>query len=330
MQQFNRGEWSELYAALKILSEDYSIRKKNKVIFPACEPRNIDSSSNEYETVGDYIVKSTGEKISVLVIKNMLIQFHREIREGGKRGSFISESGNKLISMYNIHDLKAPNTIKADLIWNKSYLSVKSFLGQSPSIVNPSNTTTAVFTIVRGSVKNNERISLGKAKDLGLRFKFYRWSDEAEILRTNLDRICTRGSNHVASLLENYINQGKSTGYLSKLVESNARCLKHILFAFYVGMRPSKPWKDEITIDGILEILQNGEIEKYSYMDYVDSHWSMLFLDQDGHMKNRKGSFIPIGKSYPVTIPAATPTEIDGTQYFVFPLQVRQKAPRKR
>ena len=329
-QTFNRGEWSELYTVFKLLADGYGGKSASEVVFPPRELGDTDYKSCLYKRNGDYVEGPTGTKMQVSVLRPKLSTFLAELKKGKGTGTINSKTGNELISHFNCTNIKSPSGVKPDLICDGKSYSIKSHIGGSPSIINPANSTIAVFEIIKGNVLDGTRYNLVTAHSLGLEVRYITWAHEADGLKKNFDRICSKGSAIMGNILEQWLNEGKSSGVLSDLALGYEKCVKKIIYAFYVGLKPTKKWDGSSGIDGVLDINRDGEISIFDHSEYVDQHWVYLFLDQDGHMKNRHGSFTPHGSSFASDLRAATPMTINGRRYIVWPLQIREKAPPKR
>lgn len=326
MLEYNRGEWSELYAAVKSLVDGIDGKPACKVLFPAPR-RGVEFLFDEkyLRRDKDYIQGLKGSKVEVPRLRHLLYRFFEEIKKGGRGGVFNSKTGETIMDLLQIGNIKSGRGIKADVVCDDKRYSVKSHLGSPPSIINPSNSTCAVFEITGGGFKNDEKIRVVSGSIRGLSVKFLNWVKESKNLSNNLDRICNRGSFIMGRVLQNYINSGQSIGYLHKIVpEASVDCVKKIMKASFRGMKPRVPWKPEQEYaDRILIVKQNGALKSYSFDEYVEEVWNRLYFEQDGHMSNRKGSFQIDGDKIH-TVRAGVAKVINSKLYLIWPLQIRE------
>ena len=159
----NSGEWSEVYALMKILSDrelfagNSHLQKIANVVYPVIEVVRNESKVNlnfTYENGNVEIVTSDGKRTKILVatFAQKSLQLLKEIKsQKHKRGTFSIPTIEAFINSFGSSAIKAQSTVKSDIIIKihdprtnsepTLGFSIKSELGGDPTIMNASQTT---------------------------------------------------------------------------------------------------------------------------------------------------------------------------------------------
>lgn len=170
----NSGEWSEVYALMKILSDrelfagNSSLQKIANVVYPVIEiirnERNVNLNFT-YDNGNVEIVTSNGKstKVAVSTFSQKALILLREIKnQKTKKGTFSVPSVEAFINSFGSSSIKAQSTVKSDIIIKihdprtntepTLGFSIKSELGGDPTIMNASQTTNFRYNIVGTSL----------------------------------------------------------------------------------------------------------------------------------------------------------------------------------
>lgn len=168
----NKGEWSEIYAFLRLLADgklfaaDENLNKISNMFFPIMKVIREESSGHPYE----YSPIDTSKLVEVYLDGNLLLsipasKFRSEansllatINTAGKgSGAFDVPSTEAFINSIYVKKLKAPVTEKSDINIqihdvNTGYekvvgFSIKSELGMPPTLLNASNATNFTYIV---------------------------------------------------------------------------------------------------------------------------------------------------------------------------------------
>jgi hypothetical protein len=152
----NKGEHSETYAALTLLANPQILKKDYK----GSQPPKWIVDSKVVSVIKDELVvhdmaSAKTSKLSILNIQGLLTSFLGEIKKG--KGVFACPSMEKVYKflLENQVPLKAGSSTKVDLtiqISDTVYkLSVKSFLGSNPTVLNANKRATQIAFRLKGS-----------------------------------------------------------------------------------------------------------------------------------------------------------------------------------
>ncbi len=235
----NKGEWSEIYALFKLLSDkniyagDASLNKVENLFYPILKIiRNESGGKFEYEIDGDIVVISGGVeniRLPYKTFQEQAIKLLSKIKE--KTGVFGLPEIEAFMTSVNVATLKANSSIKTDIrivIYDNRInqsaelgFSIKSKLGGESTLLNAGNTTNFIYKIVgfSGSVHDIERINqiesrskikdrLDEIKKLGGQLKFI--DPEKDIFKNNLVLIDSLLPNLLAELLKQYYTSNLS------------------------------------------------------------------------------------------------------------------------
>lgn len=240
MLQGNKGEWSEVYVLLKLLSEgrlyvgDADLNKIEDLFYPIIKIIRGESGHNyEYDLQGDLVfVDGDGDKISMpisLFKKNAAVILAKIKSE---RGTFRINELEDFLHTINCINLTAKSTKKTDIIVvihdiklaqsAELGFSIKSQLGGDSTLLNAGKTTNFIYEITGVNFSNNEIIQINsidtrsKIKDRliaiqnkGAKLKFY--TLENHIFRNNLVLIDSLLPNIIAELIHTFFSSNISS-----------------------------------------------------------------------------------------------------------------------
>lgn len=212
----NKGEWSEVYTLLKVISDkqlyagDSNLHKIEALIFPIIKVlRDETNGTFEFSYDNDLvIVKNNKEeiRISVLEFQKQAHFLFTKLKEK-TNATFAIPEIESFINSFDSHSLKAKSTVKSDIrivIHDQRTgtnpelgFSIKSQLGGASTLLNAGKTTNFIFKISDLNLsqaeisKINEIDTRSKIKDrieaianLGGRFEFQK--TENPIFSNNL------------------------------------------------------------------------------------------------------------------------------------------------
>lgn len=177
----NKGEWSEIYTLLKVISDkqlfagDSNLNKIENLIFPIIKVLR-DESNGTFEFSYDnnlVIIKNKDEetKISILEFQKQAHFLLTKLKEKTNASFSIPEIEN-FINSFNSYSLKAKSTIKSDIrivIHDQRTgtnpelgFSIKSQLGSASTLLNAGKTTNFIYKI------NNIKLSEEQIAEINL------------------------------------------------------------------------------------------------------------------------------------------------------------------
>lgn len=251
--QYNRGEWAEAYAFVKLIGDGqvYASDEKLNINYDKIYPI-LKVFKNEikrcYETDPDEgivtIVSYNGDIVCSLrtsdfidIAKNSVNIIKagtkgKNVIKGEKQGTFEVPIMNDFLNKIGIEKFKASSKEKTDIImeiWddttysrNKLNFSIKSFLGGKPTLMNPSGRT--LFTFKVNGMSEDDRLYLNSinketAGDAWKKDKFGKIYDE-----------CRAGNYDVT-----WVDEKNNMLYQNlRLIDSSLpEILSHMLFYFY-------------------------------------------------------------------------------------------------
>ena len=163
----NKGEWSELYVFLELLSSgklyaaDENLKKLEDIFFPILKvlrEEQVDKKSEyriaDNEKVELFVNNAIVKTVSRDLISDYAKKLYSGIRSGGDRAFEIPEA-EKAMKELDCEKIKAPSTDKSDITLqlfdiNTGYkpicgFSIKSELGNAPTLLNAGKTTNFRF-----------------------------------------------------------------------------------------------------------------------------------------------------------------------------------------
>ncbi|MDV3786764.1 restriction endonuclease [Elizabethkingia anophelis] len=211
----NKGEWSEIYALLKIIGDkkifagDRHLNKIESVIFPIIKVLRDESNGTfefgyENELV---IIKNNKEeyRISIVQFQEQAVFLLKKLKESSNTTFSIPEIED-FINSFGSHSLKAKSTVKSDIrivIHDHRTgmnpllgFSIKSQLGKASTLLNASKATNFIYRVnanltstqiseINGiASKSKIKDRLDRIRDLGGSLHFER--TESSIFGNNL------------------------------------------------------------------------------------------------------------------------------------------------
>lgn len=162
----NKGEWSEVYTLLKVISDkklfagDSNLNKIENLIFPIIKVlRDETNGTFEFSYDNDLVIVKNGEEeigISVLEFQRQSRFLLTKLRE--KTNATFSVPGiESFINSFDCHSLKAKSSVKSDIrivihdLRTRTNpelgFSIKSQLGGASTLLNAGKTTNFIFKI---------------------------------------------------------------------------------------------------------------------------------------------------------------------------------------
>ncbi len=236
----NKGEWSEIFALFKLLSDkklfvgDADLKKVENLFYPILKIiRNETGGNFEFDITGDLILVSGGKeklRIPVKTFSEQAILLFSKIKSSS--GAFSLPETEAFMKSIGSGTLKAKSTSKSDIrivihdqrINQKAELgfSIKSQLGGDSTLLNAGKTTNFIYQITgfKGSISDINRINAietkSKIKDrlvevnkLGGKLKFL--SLEKDIFKNNLVLIDSLLPNILGEVIKKYFTSNLST-----------------------------------------------------------------------------------------------------------------------
>lgn len=168
MRSANKGEWSELYAFIKLLKEgkvyaaDENVEKMENVYFPIIKLIREEQAdeTTDYSTGKIIRIYRNGALIDEIEndkLNDWISVLYKKIFEGGGNGAFAIEEAERVMDALHLAKVKAPSKDKKDITMqihdiNTGYepvvgFSVKSDIGNPPTLLNAGKNTRFVYEI---------------------------------------------------------------------------------------------------------------------------------------------------------------------------------------
>ena len=302
----NRGEWSELYVFLRLLAEgrvyaaDEKVERIDTIFYPILHiVREEIKDRKLFYVIGDEDVSVTdGHDTLMTVSRKVMGARADELLNGIQNGSGTFELSNtaEFANGIRVTKIKAPSRDKTDIQMRieDRYVnsvqdvgfSVKSELGNSPTLLNASPATNFIYAvdgletcdieaINNINDKNNKIVKRCSAiLNRGGKLRFVGMDNDT--FRGNLELIDSRMPEIVAAMLEYHYTENVKTcsELVSMLEERNPMGfgrplmydfkIKRLLSAVALGMRPADEWdgRDEAN-GGYVIVRVDGEILVY-------------------------------------------------------------------
>lgn len=177
----NKGEWSEVYTLLKVISDkqlfggDSNLKKIETLIFPIIKVlRDETNGTFEFSYDDDLVIVKNGQeeiRISVLEFQNQAHFLLNKLKEKTKSTFSIPEIEN-FINSFDSHSLKAKSSVKSDIrivIHDQRTgtnpelgFSIKSQLGGASTLLNAGKTTNFIFNINNLNLTQREIIEINE------------------------------------------------------------------------------------------------------------------------------------------------------------------------
>lgn len=236
----NKGEWSEVYALLKLLGDkklyagDADLNKVEEIFYPIIKIIRTESGGDfEYELKGDLVFISGSTeaiRIPVKTFQEQAVSLLSKIKKS--TGAFKISEIETFLNSINCHSLKAKSTKKTDIrivihdlrINQQAELgfSIKSQLGGDSTLLNAGKTTNFIYQIQNFKPATSEikRINaidtktkikdrLEEVKKLGGKLKFL--SLEQDIFKNNLILIDSLLPNIIAEIIKVFFTSSLNT-----------------------------------------------------------------------------------------------------------------------
>ena len=300
----NKGEWSELYVLLKLLADgklyaaDENSRKLEDVYFPILrifgqeyDGQKITYTIPDNKDIELYINGDRIHRIPMTKLKEYADKFYHAIVNGQGKGAFEIEGAEEIMSELRCKTIKAPSNDKSDITLEMNTgrsvicgYSIKSDLGNPPTLFNASKSTKFVFevqgltdadidTINAIETKSKVKDRVQKIQELGS-IRFDHMSNET--FEGNLVLIDSFMDDIVADMLLSYFgNEASDCADIATCVEKKNRLgykrqgayrykIKKFLCAIALGLMPASQWsgQDEAS-GGYIIVDDSGDVMAY-------------------------------------------------------------------
>lgn len=236
----NKGEWSEIYALLKLLGDknlfagDANLNKIEELFYPIIKIIRIENDGNfEYEINSDLVIISGGIEELRIPVKTFLFKSAELLAEiKSSIGTFSIPEVEEFMKLINCQTLKAKSSSKTDIrivihdqrINQTAELgfSIKSQLGGEATLLNAGKTTNFIYQVldfnptkkeidninkIDSKSKIKDRIEVIKSKGGYLKFV----NLEQDIFKNNLVLIDSLLPNIVAEILNTFFTTSLSS-----------------------------------------------------------------------------------------------------------------------
>jgi len=349
----NKGEWSELYVLLELLASgklyaaNESLEKLEDIYFPILkilreeEPDKLtEYVISDEQRVELYINGQKHKDIPQDVLREYADCIYSGIRSGSDRAFEIAES-EEILSDIECEKIKAPSTDKTDIKMqlldiNTGYksicgFSIKSELGNAPTLLNAGKTTNFQFEIV---ACNDERLrAINSIETRNKIIDRVQFIDDFGTLK--FVKALNDGFNNNLLFIDTYMDEIIGQSLLYSYRTGAATCkdvvehleltnplgfpkkgiyeykFKKFLCAIALGMTPSKDWdgRDEAN-GGYIVVKSDGEVLAYHIYnrDYFEE-----YLLNNTKLERASTTRHEYAKAY----------KEDGKYYFDMNLQIR-------
>jgi len=303
----NKGEWSELYAFVKLLSTgklyaaDENLNRIDDTYFPIL--RILRSEASNLDTA--YVIRPEDGSVDVLqndkgpkkLMRDRLEEYASNLCDGIKKGSkaaFAIDCAENIMGELACSKIAAPSTDKTDITMqlhdiNTGYesicgFSIKSELGNPPTLLNASGATNFVFKISGISDAEMDRINaiatdtkiIDRITAISVTGSIEFQHAKNDTFSGNLMLIDTCMEEIIAAILLDYYRNNISDcrTLLSLLEERNPLKyprrgmyeykFKKFLCAVALGMTPARVWNGREEANGVYVIVKDdGDVVAY-------------------------------------------------------------------
>ena len=309
----NKGEWSEIYTLFKLLGDgvvyagDADMNRISTLFYPIISVIRQEEKRMKYnpETKSKVVVVYAGEnevmRVPMEDFAKKAIDLLDKIKHAEGR-AFSLESIEAFMNSVMCYTLKAKSSDKTDIklvvhdlrTGTRPVLgfSIKSQLGSSSTLLNPSDATLFTYRVVGHEPISDEDIvrinaieSEGdRLKELMLTgFKLEYYATEHETFENNLMVVDSFMPQIIAQALVNHYTFGingieesisqiamaNPVGYTVRDVENFYRIkFKNLLVNVALGMTPAKEWDGKYEANGgYLVVKKDGDIVCYHFYD---------------------------------------------------------------
>lgn len=268
----NRGEWSEVYALFKLLSEgklyaaDSNLDRIPGIIYPIIKIlRKETNSAFEFELNSDNFVVISGEhnyKIPVSVFTKYADLLLNKIKTAPKQGSFQVPEVESFMQSYESTTIKARSIDKSDIkikihdhttgICPTLGFSIKSRLGSPSTLLNPGKTTNFIYSI------KDIRIPNGRIEEI----------NQMEYTKDRIEAVIRMGGRFVFNTAEN----NTFSNNLSLIDSELTKIVAEMLYLFFsTGTYLIKDVIDQITTNNPLgyDLAQNHPFYMYKIKHFL-------------------------------------------------------------
>lgn len=326
----NKGEWSELYVFLKLLAQgavqaiDEKVEKVENIYYPINKiMRKEQGEQTDYVISGTKVIIVGVQSGEIMTINRSVIEEQakcllKEIQKKRKNddGKFELPEMEDFAKYIKVRKLKADSDETNDIFMqiddtHSSHdlgFSIKSFIGESPTLVNYSQTTNFVYKVeglseelkdeinnIKGEYKINNRMA--KIKEYGGKMSFDgRFRNSTEKFKRNLTMIDRDMPEMIADMLLHFYEKraggNEGIGKWKTLLESMKKCdllkygdidlykyrLKKFLYACALGMKPATQWDGLDKVNGgCIFVMKDGKI--LAYRIYNRNSFEQYLLD---------------------------------------------------
>lgn len=255
----NKGEWSEIYTLLKVISDkqlyagDSNLNKIESLIFPIIKVlRDETNGTFEFSYDNDLVLIKNGEeeiRISILEFQKQAHFLLTKLKEK-TNSTFSIPEVERFINSFNSHSIKAKSTVKSDIrivIHDQRTgtnpelgFSIKSQLGGASTLLNAGKTTNFIFKINNLELSQNQiseineietrskiKDRIEKITELGGRFQFQK--TESSVFGNNLVLIDSALPKIIAESLFLFFTSTYSTVFDLTIQISNSNPLDYNL-----------------------------------------------------------------------------------------------------
>ena len=324
----NKGEISETYALLKIIHQKF-LQYGNAQGFAINESIRVlkIKNNNKSITINDISVEivsengsSTTIKIDDLITQQELDAIVVSIQQ--QSGTFNNSRLDAAICVLGEIKTKGTSREKADITLDfhdeihyiNQGISIKSFMGCSPTLLNASSATNFIFEVtglvasdldVVNAISSHSKIKdrLGKITELGGRFDFI--ACENKTYESNLRKADSTMPEILAGALLSFFKKESSnrlsefTPLHASLSADEVHCrLRDFVKCTILGIFPNTTWDGEISANGAVLVKKNGDLVFYhtnqekTLKDYFYQH---CFFDTPSSTRHRFGSLYKEG-----------------------------------
>jgi len=298
----NKGEWSEPYTFLKLISDE-----KIKL----CD-KNLNSINKEFNVL-KVSNMNIHKELNIPIDKGKITQndidkLREEILNGEK--NFEIEFAENLFKEINVDLGKGGNAKqKSDILIslsNESFknelvgFSIKSFLGKVPTLLNASKKTNFIYEILDFNEKDLKEINnlntkdkirkrLETIKDKGYTINFVKVEDET--FQHNLNKVSLDMDEILSSCLLNSYLEVDSKKRISNLykifkkdkndddsyfdIENNK--IKRLLISSMLGFFPGSIWNGDFAAKGSIIVKDDGSLVMFHIKENLEDLKNFLF-----------------------------------------------------
>ena len=328
----NRGEVSEMYTLLKMIHQKV-LQYGDKQGLPSDRAMRvlkikIKQKSILIHDISVEVISENGESTIISAAQLLNQKQLDDIVLGIKSesGSFHSLAVVQSIQTLGLDITKGTSYEKADvcldfkddLLNENQGISIKSFLGGSPTLLNASSATNFIFEISNldagfvdeiNAISSHSKIKdrIAKVIEMGGEFSFI--GCENKVYESNLKKTDSNMPEILADALLSFFKK-KSTSKLSdylptdkiiQLSKDEVRCrLRDFVKYTILGIFPNQPWDGNISANGAILVKNEGDLIFYHtnqeliLKDYFYEH---CFFDTPSSTRHRFGRIYKEGKS---------------------------------